>query len=333
MYKGFFGFKEPPFDLSPNPRTLVLTEGHAEAIKNIEYGIASRKGITLLVGPAGVGKTTVIRAAIERLPAPVHCVYLHNPALTRPEFIELLAAQFSLSPKAQESKATLLMELEALLRRRHSANEMTALIIDEAQSLPLTLLEEVRLLANIETTEQKLISVVLAGQPQLAKRLDDPSMSQFKQRVALWSELRPLTFNETAAYVLGRIQSAGGIAGGVFTIQAVTLMHEAARGIPRIINVIADNALVRGFSAQQRPVNAQIVQQVCRDLRIKQDGAVSWRSSPTEQLAGGPEDVPAGHIGSTPEEETSVFPLPPQPRVGAQSESSTFARVPRRTVS
>jgi general secretion pathway protein A len=275
MYEPFFGFRERPFDLTPNPRYLVLTEGHREAISNIEYGIASRKGITLLIGEAGSGKTTVIRTAIERQPASVLCVHLNNPALTRAEFVEMLAARFDLSERARQSKAALLLELEALLRYRHQANETSVLIVDEAQTLPSHLLEEIRLLANIETNDEKLLSVILAGQPVLATRLDDPSMTQLKQRVALWCDLRPLTLQETAAYMLTRIRSAGGIAAQVFTTEAVTLIHAAAKGIPRTINVIADNALLTGLAAEQRPVNSQIVQDVCRDFHIKQQAHVT----------------------------------------------------------
>src|SRR5262245_8764152 len=147
MYEQFFGFRERPFELTADPRYLVLTEPHREALSNIEYGIASRKGITLIVGDAGSGKTTVIQAAIERWTTAVHCVHLNNPALTRREFVEMLAARFNLSERARNSKAVLLLELETLLRQRREANETTVLIVDEAQSLPIGLLEEIRLLA------------------------------------------------------------------------------------------------------------------------------------------------------------------------------------------
>jgi general secretion pathway protein A len=270
MYERFFGFRERPFDLTPNPRYLVLTDVHREALSNIEYGMTGRKGITLLVGEAGSGKTTVIRAAIERLPASAHCVHLHNPALTRSEFVEMLAARFDLGPRARKSKAALLVELETLLRRRHLTGDITVLVVDEAQSLPMDLLEEIRLLANIETNDDKLLPVILAGQPKLAVALEDPSFSQLKQRIALWCELRPLTLEETVRYMFGRIRSAGGIATDVFTADAVTRIHTAAKGVPRIINVLADNALLTALAADTRPVTSQIVQDVCGDFRILQ---------------------------------------------------------------
>src|SRR4051812_1106735 len=171
MYERFFGFRERPFDLTPSPRFLVMTEGHREALSNLEYAIASRKGITVLLGDAGCGKTTIIRAAIEQQPSQVLCVHVTNPALTREEFVETLATQFGLSGEAVRSKAALLRELEELLRRRRAADETTVLVVDEAQSLSPELLEEIRLLANIETSEEKLLSLILAGQPELAEQL------------------------------------------------------------------------------------------------------------------------------------------------------------------
>jgi type II secretory pathway predicted ATPase ExeA len=186
-----------------------MTESHREVLLNLEYGIASGKGITLLIGEAGSGKTTMIRAAIDRQPGRVHCVNLQNPTLSRTEFNEMLATHFELSAQASQSKAVMLTELERLLRERIARDEPTVLIVDEAQSLPMDLLEEIRLLANFETHERKLLSVIIAGQPELAHRLNDRSLRQFKQRVALRCELRSLTSQETAAYVVGRSRGGG----------------------------------------------------------------------------------------------------------------------------
>ena len=191
MYERFFGLSERPFDLTPNPRYLVLTESHREVLMNLEYGIASRKGMTLLLGEAGSGKTTVIRSAIERQPERVHAVHLHNPTLTREEFVEMLASHFKLGARAATSKATMLIELEALLRARRAHGESTVLIVDEAQSLSQELLEEIRLLANIETESEKLLPLVLVGQPDLGRRLEDRELRQLKQRVALRCEIKP----------------------------------------------------------------------------------------------------------------------------------------------
>jgi general secretion pathway protein A len=282
MYEAFFGLRERPFDLTPNPRYLVLTESHREALSNLEYGIASRKGITLLIGEAGSGKTTVVRTAIARQPRLVHCVHLHNPTLSREEFATMLSARFGLSERAVSSKAFMLIELETLLRQRRDAGETTVLVVDEAQSLPLELLEEIRLLANIETDDEKLLSVIVAGQPELSDRLNQQSLRQLKQRVALRCDLRPLTVFETAAYLEGRIRAAGGTGTDVFTPEAVALIHEQSRGIPRTISVIADNALLGGFAVGAKPVGRQIVREVCRDFDFQAEapGAPAGRIPP-----------------------------------------------------
>ena len=280
MYERFFGFRERPFDLTPNPRYLVLTEAHREALSNLEYAIASRKGVTLLVGEAGAGKTTVIRAALEKQPQQVHCVHLSNPALTREEFVEMLAVRFELSERARTSKTTMLLELEELLAARHRNNETSVLIVDEAQSLSHELLEELRLLVNIETNDEKLLSLVLAGQPELAQHLNHPSLRQLKQRIALRCELRPLTLQEAVAYIAGRIRAAGGTASQVFTREAVALMHERAQGVPRTLSVLADNALVAGFASGQRPVGTSIVREVSRDFDLNDSREPSRTTAP-----------------------------------------------------
>ena len=268
MYESFYGFRERPFDLTPNPRFLVMTDVHREALSNLEYGLSSRTGNTLLVGEAGTGKTTLIRTALDRQPARVHCVHVQNPALARDEFVEMLAVRFKLSERARGSKTALLLELEDVLRNRDDAGESTVLVVDEAQSLPRDILEEIRLLANIETNERKLLSVILAGQPEVTDLLNDAALRQLKQRIALRCELRPLSLQETAGYLAGRIRAAGGVGAQVFTREAVTLVHERSLGVPRTISVIADNALLTGFAVGQRPVNSSTVREVCRDFDL-----------------------------------------------------------------
>jgi general secretion pathway protein A len=285
VYESFYGLSARPFDLTPDPRFLVITDVHDEALSNLQYAIASRKGITLLVGDAGTGKTIVIRAAIEKQLESVHCVYLHNPALTRAEFVAMLAEQFSLSEKARTSKTDLLLELERLLKQRRKAGETTVLVVDEAQSLPNDLLDEIRLLTNIETSAEKLVTLIVAGQPEIAERLNDPALRQFKQRIALRCALRPLNLNESVGYIASRISSAGGAPSQVFTREAVVLVHEYSRGIPRTMNVIADNALLGGFAAQQRPVRMQLVRDVCLDFDVHAPRAAASELRPTGRVA------------------------------------------------
>jgi len=317
MYEQFFGLRERPFDLTPSPRFLVLTESHREVLSNLEYGIASRKGITLLVGEAGSGKTTLIHKAIEQQPTRVHCVHLHNPTLTREEFVEMLAVRFELSPHARASKTAMLLELEELLRTRDTQGETTVLIIDEAQSLPMDLLEEVRLLANIETSERKLLSVIVAGQPELAARLNDPALRQFKQRIALRCELRPLNVHETATYVAGRISAAGGVGGRVFTHEAVMLMHERSGGIPRLISVIADNAMLGGLAAGVQPVGTKIIREVCGDFdyRPGKAPAAAERDARLVEPAAAiePPAAPASRVEAPPRPIPAPAPAPAPP--------------------
>jgi general secretion pathway protein A len=224
--------------------------------------------VTLVIGEAGSGKTTLIRTVLQRQPERVHTVHLTNPTLSREEFVETLGSKFGLSERATSSKASMLAELDDLLQRRRDLNEVTVLIVDEAQSVPLELLEEIRLLANIEADDRKLMLVILAGQPELAHRLEEPNLRQLKQRVALRCQLQPLTAQETARYIAGRITAAGGVASSIFTREAVALMHAGSNGLPRTINVLADNALLGGFAAGLKPVRSQTVREVCRDFGL-----------------------------------------------------------------
>jgi type II secretory pathway predicted ATPase ExeA len=270
MYLRFYGLRELPFELTPNPKYLYFTPRHREALSNLQYGLSTGKAVTVLIGEAGTGKTTLIRAALESDACRhVRCVNLNNPALTRSEFIQMLATQFELTEEASRSKAVMLRELETILRERRAAGEHTALVVDEAQSLSGELLEEVRLLANIETATEKLLPLVLAGQPELAARLNDPSLRQLKQRVALRCEITAFELAETAAYIASRIRMAGGEASRLFTREAVMLIHEHSRGIPRTISVMCDNALLGGLALARQPVDRQIVDEVCRDFDLR----------------------------------------------------------------
>jgi general secretion pathway protein A len=269
MYQQFYGLNELPFELTPNPKYLFLTRQHREALSNLQYGLSSAKAITVLIGEAGTGKTTLLHTALESPPCrKVSCVYLNNPTLTRAEFVEVLSHRFNLGPGVSESKARLLAELECVLRERRARGQITALVIDEAQSLSSELLEEVRLLANIETATEKLLPLVLAGQPELRDRLNEPGLRQLKQRVALRCEITPFSQEETAAYIAYRLRTAGGDAAKLFTREAVMLIHLKSGGIPRIVSVMCDNALVTGCGLERRPVDRDIVVEVARDFDL-----------------------------------------------------------------
>jgi general secretion pathway protein A len=269
MYQQFYGLRELPFELTPNPRYLFFTAQHREALTTLEYGLFSAKGVTVLIGEAGTGKTTLIHAALESERCRnVTCVYINNPALTRQEFVETLSLRFGLSARAGASKAALIDELEPLLRDRRSRGLITALVVDEAQSLSNEVLEEIRLLANSETTTQKLLPFVLSGQPELKERLNESGLRQLKQRVTLRCEIRPFGQQDTAAYIEQRIRTAGGEAGRLFTREAVLLIHEHSGGIPRTISVMCDNALLTGFGLGRTTIDSSVIHEVARDFDL-----------------------------------------------------------------
>jgi general secretion pathway protein A len=289
MYQRFHGLRDLPFELTPDPKFLFLTPRHREALSNLEYGLAAAKPLTVLIGEAGTGKTTLLRAAIgsERCRG-VQTVHLSNPALSRDEFVELLARRFGLSSRAETSKAALLSELEEALRERRARNEIVALVVDEAQSLSAELLEELRLLANIETPTEKLLPLVLAGQPELRDRLNEESLRQLKQRVTLRCEISPFTVEETASYIATRVATAGGDSRRLFSREAVLLIHERSRGIPRTISVICDNALLTGFGLGRQLVDRAIVLEVTRDFDFDEPDTdtVATPSRPQSQSMG-----------------------------------------------
>ncbi|HYE86793.1 MAG TPA: AAA family ATPase [Vicinamibacterales bacterium] len=266
MYERYYGLKERPFDLSPNPRFLCFTPQHREALAHLEYGLAGRPGVTVLIGEAGTGKTTLVRKALQASTEDSLIVHLSNPTLTRAEFFEYLAGGFNFSRMAGKSKIHFLRELHDALN--DDAGPRLALVVDEAQSVPYELLEEIRLLTNAEAASGRSIAVALVGQPELARRLDETRLRQLKQRVVLRCELTPLSLKDTAAYISARVKTAGGEATQLFSRDAVMAIHQHSNGIPRVISVICDNALVNGFAANQKPVGAAAVTDVCRSLAL-----------------------------------------------------------------
>jgi general secretion pathway protein A len=317
MYQHFYDLQELPFELTPNPRFLFFTPQYREALSNLQYGLSAAKSITLLLGQAGTGKTTVLRAALESEPCRnVQAVYLTNPALTRDEFVRLLARRLEIGEGTGYTKDGLLEGLDRVLRERRERGQIVALVVDEAQSLSEELLEELRLLGNSETATDNLLPLVLAGQPQLRERLNGPRLVQLKQRIALRCEIAPLNLHETAAYIVARVRTAGGDALKLFTREAVMLIHERARGIPRTISVICDNALLNAFAQGRRVVSPEIVREVSRDFDL--------------------EDVSAASDFSTPETSATTAPssLPPADRVTEDSESfATVSETGRRSLS
>jgi general secretion pathway protein A len=279
MYEQFFGLRERPFELTSNATYVVMTSKHQEALSVLQYGISTGHGITLLLGAAGTGKTTMLRRALGRRTGGVseeggRWVCLNNPGLTRQEFLDTLANGFQLSPEASTSKSRFLRELERVLFEHHAHGRVAGLVVDEAQSAPTHVLEELRLLSNLESESAKLLRVILVGQPALARRLNDPELSHLKQRIGVRSTLPALSLQETAIYVARRITLAGGTPDSIFTRDGVLAIHDRSGGIPRTINVICHNALLTGFAADRRPVDAELVFEVCRDFDLQYLGVL-----------------------------------------------------------
>jgi general secretion pathway protein A len=301
MYEAFFGLRERPFDLTANPRFIFLTARHRDALSTLRAGLSGPSGLTLLLGEAGTGKSTLVRGALAEQPHPENrTLLLSNPTLTRAEFYEYIARSLGLTPRAAKSKAQFLVEFQELLQARQAAGGLMTMVIDEAQSLPDELLEEVRLLANIETPDVRLLNLVLVGQPELADRLSQRSLRQLKQRITLRWRLTPLDLRETAVYLAARVRVAGGHAAEIFTREAVVKIYEASGGLPRIINVIGDNALLGAFAAQVKPVTLAIVRGICRDFDLDSPPYVA-PSAPASHARGEERDT------SPPSDSTEVW--------------------------
>jgi len=327
MYETYYGLHERPFDLSPNPRFLFLSKQHAEALAHLRYGLSGRPGLTVLIGEAGTGKTTLVRAALQPVNGTAlstSIVHLSNPTLTRTEFYEYLSAGYGFSGGATKSKTQFLNELEWALKSRTPESAPLALIVDEAQSLPHELIEEIRLLTNLQTSGGQALTVVLVGQPELSGRLNEERLRQLKQRVALRCELKPLDLQETAAYIATRVRVAGGKPELLFTRDAVAAVHEYSRGIPRTISVICDNALVSGFASDFKPIGRDIVVEVSRDFHFDAEPASPARPAAVSR--------PALRPLAPPQPDGAVAPEPPTVDVDkrntkeTQTLFSTFSR-------
>ena len=316
MYEDFYGLRERPFELLPNPRFLFLSQQHQEALTHLNYGLSGRPGITMVIGDAGTGKSTLIRAALENAHGEgSRIALLADPTLTRPEFYEHLAGALGFSADAAASKTVFLREMDAALVEAQKTDGIVAVIVDEAQSLPNELLEELRLLTNAGADGHGSLTLVLVGQPELSERLNDPSLRQLKQRIALRAELAAFSLKETAGYIASRITIAGGRADQVFTRDAVLAIHAASKGLPRVISVLCDNALVTGFASNVRPVGSVVVADVCKDFDLPR---VTVQSEPARPAASAAPNVAAAPT-STPE---------PTPAVQAVAETPAAAEAP-----
>jgi type II secretory pathway predicted ATPase ExeA len=268
MYTEFYDLKEIPFGLTPNPKFIYKTESHLEVVSNLKYCISQSKGLAVVTGEVGTGKTTTLRSVLQQFGPDILSVYLFNPFVTVPEFFQLLTAGLNLGLGSEASKAEILNALSRCLTERHSKGLRTVLIIDEAHGLSYAVLEEVRLLANFETNSEKLLQIVLCGQPELRETLNQPGLRQLKQRISLRCSIRPLHLHEINSYVRFRLKTAGATRVNIFDPSAIELIGQASAGIPRVINNICDNALLYGYATEQRTILRETVADVIETLDI-----------------------------------------------------------------
>ncbi|HMG36807.1 MAG TPA: AAA family ATPase [Blastocatellia bacterium] len=266
MYQRFYHLKEIPFSLAPDPRFLFRTESLLEVLANLRYGIENGKGLVVVTGEVGTGKTTILRSMLQSLDQSVLAAYVFNPVLTTPEFLNLLSGELRLP--IQQNKAELLRLMGNLLLTRNRQGLRTVLVIDEAHLLEPHLLEEIRLLSNFETNREKLLQIILCGQPELHELLARPELRQLKQRISLKCAVNPLTKAETAHYLKWRLRLAGAADPNLFQPDAIELVYQYSGGIPRMINNICDNALLSGFSEGSRQITTDIIQEVAEVLDL-----------------------------------------------------------------
>ncbi|MGH9404127.1 MAG: ExeA family protein [Terriglobia bacterium] len=269
MYKKFFGLRENPFNVNPDPRYLYVTPHTEEALSCLTYGIQNRKGFILLTGEVGTGKTTLINKLLEWLQREaISTAFIFNPRLREDEFFEFMMTDFGIScdPK---SKSQVLIRLNHWLLERYRAGETAVLIVDEAQNLPEPVLEEIRLLTNLETYTEKLLQIVLSGQPELENKLRQPQLRQLRQRITLRSKTYPLTPAETEGYINSRLRIAGSDGQPVFAPEAIEAVHRYSRGIPRMVNILCEHSMINAFADQRRPVTAEIIAAVARDFELQ----------------------------------------------------------------
>jgi general secretion pathway protein A len=265
VYLEFYRLKEPPFNITPNPRFLFYSGKHREAFNHLLYGIRERKGFVQLTGEVGCGKTTLCRALLEQLPKTFSTALILNPVLDPDGLMKAVAMEFGINVKGLDRLETI-AEINVFLLNQMAEGKEAVLIIDEAQDLTNDLLEQVRLLSNLETDERKLLQIVLMGQPELRDRLNDPALRQLRQRITVRYHLEPLTRQELAEYLRHRIHVSGGNGAPSFTGLALWRIHRYSKGIPRLINALADKCLLAGFVAQSNAIDFRTVGRAMREL-------------------------------------------------------------------
>jgi general secretion pathway protein A len=268
MYQKFFGLRESPFNVNPDPRYLFLTKQIQEALAGLTYGIQNRKGFILLTGEVGTGKTTLLNRLLDWLHGQrVKTAFVFNSQLNTSQLFDFIMADFGI-PSDTRQKSQVLLRLNGWLLDRYRAGETAVLIIDEAQNLSLQVLEEIRLLTNLETSTEKLLQIVLTGQPELEEKLKLPQLRQLRQRITLRTRTSALTLEETFGYIAERLRIAGANGEPIFSKEAIQTVHVYSRGIPRVVNLLCEHALINAYVDHLRPVPAHLVEEVAREFQL-----------------------------------------------------------------
>ena len=283
MYLEFYGLTRQPFEMTPDPSFLFLGESHREGLAMLHYAIQSRKGFVALTGEVGTGKTTLIHALLSQLDSGMPSAFVFNPRLEPVDFLRVLFDEFDI-PQKCETKAEYLMALNHYLIECLSRDQIALLVIDEAQNLSAEMLEEVRLLSNLETPTSKLLQIMLVGQPELNELLDKPELRQLRQRIVLRHHLRPFDAEELEAYVEERLRLAGYTGKGIFKRAARKELLAITGGVPRLINVVCDSALLLGYSRGQATIGGDIIREAGAELRLT---GPTTTSSPEASSRGG----------------------------------------------
>jgi general secretion pathway protein A len=268
VYLDYYGLSEPPFDITPNPRFLFYSPKHREAFNHLLYGIRERKGFVQLTGEVGAGKTTICRVMLEQLGDQFSTALILNPVLDADQLMKAIAMEFGLNVKGLDRLDTV-ASINAFLLEQVEKQRDAVLIIDEAQDLTNELLEQVRLLSNLETDDRKLLQIVLLGQPELRDRLNDFRLRQLRQRITVRYHLRPLKRLEVAQYIQHRLEVSGANGSPVFTGGAIWRIHRYSQGIPRLINAVCDKCLLAGFVQQRDNIDFRMVGLAIRELEGK----------------------------------------------------------------
>jgi general secretion pathway protein A len=268
MYQRFFGLRESPFNVNPDPRYLYMTRQIQESLAGLTYGIQNKKGFILLTGEVGTGKTTLLNRLLDWLRGQrVATAYIFNSKLEVNHLFDFMMADFEIPCDSRE-KSQVLLRLNQWLLERYRAGETAVLIVDEAQNLSPDVLEEIRLLTNLETSTEKLLQIVLTGQPELEEKLKLPQLRQLRQRITLRCRTSALSLEETFGYIAERLRIAGASGEPIFSKEAIQTVHMYSRGIPRIVNLLCEHSMINAYVDSLRPVPAHLVEEVAREFQL-----------------------------------------------------------------